>query len=85
MTALHITPTSMTLLCLHSNLIYKYTQVMEINGIEWARGWNVILLKVSVFNRVIFISFLRVNRFGLPRGRSERNAAQRGDNVESSW
>lgn len=36
---------------------------------EWARGRNVILLKVSVFNHVIFISLfvVRVNSFGLQR------------------
>lgn len=29
---------SMTLLCLHGNLIYKYTQVVERKGLEHAGG-----------------------------------------------
>lgn len=42
---------------------------MERKGMEWARGRNVILLKVSVFNQVIFISLfvVKVHSSGLQR------------------
>lgn len=68
---------SMTLLCLHGNLIYKYTQVVERKGLEHAGGggWSVILLKVSVFNRVIFIPLfvVGVHSFSLQRQVSKEN------------
>lgn len=52
---------------------------------EWARGRNVILLKVSVFNQVIFISFfaVRLHSFGLQRQvrEKERRVKQSGEQL----
>lgn len=58
-------------LCLHGNLIHKYTQRYgkRERGIEQARGCCVILLKVCVFNWLIFMSsfVVRPHSSGLQR------------------
>lgn len=58
-------------LCLHGNLIHKYTQRYgkRERGIEQAKGCCVILLKVCVFNWLVFMSsfVVRVHSSGLQR------------------
>lgn len=52
---------------------------MERKEMGWARGRNVILLKVSVFNQVIFISLFvaGVHSFGLQRQVRRKRCAER--------